>query len=450
MTAIDVARRPLVTEPGEPLLVARDPLEAALRFTVFAEATGVPETDLLVSPLCAIPLPVFPAQWEQGRRRWAGARAEAMWHPLMWLPRRVAGRYQVRQPDGSTAPESDDAWAVRVALEMTFSGLYDDATGTWMDVLALHGIDIANPAGIIRVQNWLDGADDPVLNGIDLTPLLDVPEDRAWAVAAATEMLPDLYTTSWALASDSLLEALDDLAERAHSGQVDIAGAKWHAGMVAYLAEDSFRTLPEAEGTTAFWAQMPGRIAAISDVAVRGDDGQPVAPLDALLVGPIAEMTARLIAIRESFWPDMEVIADEARAALAAQGHQEALLDDIVDAAVRGEPAPAVPSVIAAPPVASLPPTPASFASIEDLRVPVLAMQVPDLPTPGTNGHHADPAPAATGSQDEPPASHEGGAHRASAADLDEFWPAHPPVRDEAAGEPTDPWSDDHTGWSSD
>lgn len=320
-------------EAGEPLFVARDPMESALRFTMFSETTGIGPDSLLASTLCATPLPIYPSGWPENRRRWPGTNAEVMWHPLLWLPKRLAGRYRITRADGTTAPESDDAWAVRIALELTFSGLYDDATGTWADVLSMYDIDLAMPEQLMRVQSWLDGAPDDALDAIDLSEHVDLPEDRAWAVAAADAMLPELRTTAWALAADSLLEAVDNLAERVDAEEIDVAEARWHAGMIAFLANDYFRSMPDpldGEPSQSFWTAVTDRIANPPSASAEEDQMEEATPLDDLVLGPIAEIIERLTDIRESYWGDMEEIADETRRELVAAGLPASTLDDIV------------------------------------------------------------------------------------------------------------------------
>ena len=93
---IGFRRRACLTSPGEPLLLARDPIESMIRFGQFAEQSGIDTTELVASRTVAVPLPIWPEQWSKGTRRWKGTRSELMWHPLMWLPERLATR--VEQP----------------------------------------------------------------------------------------------------------------------------------------------------------------------------------------------------------------------------------------------------------------------------------------------------------------------------------------------------------------
>lgn len=188
-----------LTQPGESLLGAVPPQEAEYRFREFTEVTGVPANSVVVSFLIGIPLPLYPGEWAEGQRRWYGTKPEAMRNPLMWLPDRVAGRYAIEDSEGNTEMETLDEWAVRVALELMASDLYDDESGEWVDILAEHGLDADQPDVLARVQHWLDGGADSVLDSIDLTDAMTVvrapgEEDdgndpASWGVYQAAELI---------------------------------------------------------------------------------------------------------------------------------------------------------------------------------------------------------------------------------------------------------------------
>ena len=199
-----------LTEPGEPLLHPSGLTDVARRFAAFCDSTGINPAQVISSLTVAVPLPVAPPVWDSGRRRWVGTEPTAMWHPFLWLPPRLLGRYELEGPDDTTAIESDEAWAVRVAFECTAAGVYDEESGQWLDVLSTVGLDIDDPQVVDRVRAWLDGADDAILDQLDLSEIFDDVEDPHWAVDVVATGLEPLLVIARAVTADSLLEILDD------------------------------------------------------------------------------------------------------------------------------------------------------------------------------------------------------------------------------------------------
>ena len=298
------ARRPFLTQPGEPLLVAPGPVAAALRFDSWLEFSGCTEQESLLSPMSAVPLPIYPEQWAPGFRRWEGTRPSAMWHPLMWLPDRVAARYSLTDSAGRAVVESDDLWAVRVGYELTATGLYDEATGTWLDALSPAGIDTDTDAGLNRVDAWLGGVPDPDLDGLDLTPIFDevaaAHGSADWAIGLATAQLARLQVIAWASAADALLDHCDDLAIEAAD---DAAELRRGGSLMATLAGVSFAAIPRdghdpspgSEGQ--WWVALSDRIESFTGTATE------------LTAGPISQMVTRLMSIHEAYWPQLEQLA---------------------------------------------------------------------------------------------------------------------------------------------
>ena len=252
-------RKTDLTAPGEPLIINRSPLEASIRFAAWSEATGIASEDLLVSGLVSVPLPVYPAEFPAGLRRWEGTKASAMWHPFTWLPERVAHRYTIESDDGPDRLESDDEWAVRVALETTASGLYNESSGTWMDVLASAGFDVDSDQDLAAVAAWLHGAPNPDLDRIDLTGYFLIEADAAWAVKVASGRIDDLRAIAWAHQADDLAEWCSHLIDpddpRRHSTDIMTA-----VSTLATLGQATFSDITDEilPGVTerAFWEQM--------------------------------------------------------------------------------------------------------------------------------------------------------------------------------------------------
>ena len=301
---IEARRRGTFHVAGEPLVVSSSPTECVDRLAAMSAFTGLPAKSLLTTPIVTTPIPCYPASWEEGRRRWAGTRAEAMWHPLMWLPKRVAHRYTLVAAEGSDAPaeeprlEDDDAWALRVCLELSSAGLYDEETGEWLDVLSGAGLDIDDDADLARVQEWLDGADDPVLDAIDLAPLL-LRDPADWAVAEAAAWMPTMRVMVWGTHADALVEKGDILLDAIRNGvhlegggrgPISLEAAKEEAALQLFFARDTFRTIDQEEGLV--WALYESEADSAADL-----DG---------LARVLESAQARLKALAEMFVPVIE------------------------------------------------------------------------------------------------------------------------------------------------
>ena len=207
-----ILRRRFLLKAGEELLLSHSALAVAERFDRMAAASGLDPEDIFSDPLCATPLPIYRKDDGGGVRRFAAANPEFLWHPVMWLPRDTALRFQVREPGEGTEPriETDHEWAIRVSLLLAAWGLYRSDDGGWLDVLALHGLDIANPVDYARVVAWQAGGADPILDGIDLAELADDGDDQEWAFRAAQDLVGVLAPAQWQLSATSLLAFLDD------------------------------------------------------------------------------------------------------------------------------------------------------------------------------------------------------------------------------------------------
>lgn len=307
------ARRPSLLEAGEPLLLCRSTISTAVRFSAFSKETGLGPEAILSSTLCAMPLPIYSDfgvdTQGQPRKRWAGTKAEVMWHPLMWLPPRLAGRYTLSDPDtGETELEDDDTWAIRVAFEMTASGLYDPDTGTWIDILATVGINIDDELDLARVQDWLDGYPDEVLDDIDLTDYLDVTPS-SWALDAALAMRDDLEAASWALIADDLLGMADETLnpENRLAHRDTLMALRSLAGLgeallthVPPYTEDDVSTGAEHEPHAGFFSR-------ISDTV----DLDAMSPEQFVATDYLSQVRARLHQVREAFWPYLEALDEE-------------------------------------------------------------------------------------------------------------------------------------------
>lgn len=298
---------------GETLLLCNSAIEAAVRFQAFVEDSGLPPEAVLSSTMSAMPLPIysdFGVSDASGRPlpRWKGTRAEFMWHPVMWLPPRVAGRYTLIDSEtGEQVLEDDDLWTVRMALELTASGLYNPADGTWFDVLAAHGIDVTDELDLARVQDWLDGYPDELLDEISLSEYMDI-DPPSWAMESALAIRDQLKRASWALLSDDLLSFSDDVLS--HSGSLSHRDQLIALRSLASLSESLLASAPthsdtgeplSPDGTphAEFFARMHD--------AVDLDTEQP----DALnLIDFLNQARERLHRIREANWAHLEELTE--------------------------------------------------------------------------------------------------------------------------------------------
>jgi hypothetical protein len=303
-----------MTEPGEPLEVASSTLRSAARYRTWAADTGIGAEWVTPQPLCCVPLPVYPAGWPAGRRRWPGLRPAMMWHPLLWLPERLATRYTLLDKTGGRSAEPDDVWALRVCLEVQASGLYDADTGSWLDVLSLAGLDGDDPDTATRVAAWLNGRPDPVLDGLDLTEHVDRPSDPDWAVFAAIAELPALQVISWAVTALDLLEACEELTETGG----DTGRVRRAAAAIAALAGTNLRGLPDDGGLSVTGDRDPRADEPPAGRGVNAEDawwdgmvnrirlftGDPRELIDTL----VRDMADRLTIILDIYAPDAETL----------------------------------------------------------------------------------------------------------------------------------------------
>ena len=220
--ATSLKRRRWLLEPGEPLLLSRSPVEAMARLGEQMAAWGLGPESLFASPLCAVALP-RPSGPSWPPRCFANQlRPEALWDPLLWLP-----------PHLAVPAEGEDlfAWTARVALELSASGVYDQASGTWLDMASF----VEGELSTERARRWLAGEPDPSLDALDLTPIVWDDADPLWALDKIEADYGWLSVISWSLWSESLADELADLLRgpsegvSAHLGMlVDVAG-KWLA-----------------------------------------------------------------------------------------------------------------------------------------------------------------------------------------------------------------------------
>lgn len=288
MSTESASRRPFLLEPGESPLLMSSALDVMVRRREFRDASGIPEESIYSDPVSAMPLPIYPPRFPDGRRRWEGVRPEFMWHPLMWLPYNLQAHFA----DGDYT-EPDDVWAVRVLVELADAGLYDAETGTWLDVLSTVGIDVDNEMDVARVEEWLGGAGDPDLDSIDLTTRFDLV-DPAWAWRHVSDDIATLRAAEWGLLGWDFLNLAGSLREGLAAGEAVLPIAK----RVSTLCWMGAWMLEEALAEPEFEEIVPGSW----DTLLKGADAlehaedPPAGEVDAILAA--VENLARAVADR--------------------------------------------------------------------------------------------------------------------------------------------------------
>jgi hypothetical protein len=283
-------RRTFLTEPGLPLLLPSDAAGLTRTFHEFLTLSRLSADDVVITPLVTIPVPQLSRS--AGPRGWPeDINPAVMWHPLFWLPERVALRY--RYDDNSI--ETDQEWAVRVALETSVSLLFNPEDGTWFDPLHAAGLDIDDPAVQDRITAWLAGQEDPELDAIDLTDILEQQDDPHWAQTASVELLPTLVPASWALLADDLAQQAGELAIELDEPS-EIAEQAHVLTILASSVLAGIPPLPNKQAPSELWAE-------ISEELSQWAGGR-----DELVDGPIAQLEESLYEVRDSYWPFAEEV----------------------------------------------------------------------------------------------------------------------------------------------
>lgn len=292
---MDIKRRQLLTRPGDTLLLSRSAVDVYLRHTEWAAATGLDNSRVTFSPLCSVPIPLYKTA-EPGARQFPEVSPELMWHPLFWLPNRVAARYNIPTGvDGVTVPESDAVRSIRIALELGQSGLYHPEEG-WLDILATVGLDVENDADLGRIEEWQQGAPDEILDSIDLDLYLKLENDPYWALTSAVALLEPLTHAMWAVLADSLVDFIEDLTAAGLENTPEyLRDGLRLAAVLAGVQLSAVPTDADEETAEIFWSR-------IEDEARNAQ--YPSA--EAFMAGPVSEATAWLRLTRESYWETLD------------------------------------------------------------------------------------------------------------------------------------------------
>jgi plasmid stabilization system protein ParE len=201
MTTSPPRRRP-GHEAGAPLLAPVHPLDLPPLLERFCDDFGLGVGDVALTPLSSTLVPILP-----DGPRGTGVNVGSSWHPLLWLPPRLTTRIVTYDNDGNVTVEDDETWVVRVLLDVTLSGVYDD--DGWVDMIAFAGFDLDVETDRQRVANWLAGAADDDLDGIDFHHLFGDIDDSA---NIAAETVEELRRHGRSLSAEALAGTIDDHA----------------------------------------------------------------------------------------------------------------------------------------------------------------------------------------------------------------------------------------------
>ena len=314
-------RRRFLLEPGQVLLMSESPVRNLMNHVGAARALGLTQAQLSTSRLSPLPIPVNGGR--SARRRIDEVKPAMMWLPLLWLPERLAQRVRFQFIDGelfvldddgyfagdphavsqpiaghTVSTETTDLWVIRVALELEASGVYDEETGTWTDVLDGVGLSVEDRRDVQRVRRWLEGGVDHVLDDLDESFMNDgrhVPEGESpsWAIREALGGYQDLLNATWALGTNSMLNVVTNLAHDVAEELITrIDETKYVANMACLLSGSLLQWYCDDE--VAWWDEMSS--------AVQQLTGTP----SELVAGPLVAIDERLTEVRGETWAKMQ------------------------------------------------------------------------------------------------------------------------------------------------
>lgn len=276
-------------QPGDRLILVPDASEWVRRIDEFERTLGEAQAEFIYNlPAFATPL------YERHPEGPAGIPLEVAWHPVFWLPTKLAAPL----PD-----ESDGEWGYRVCRAFIEHGVYVAEDGTWVDVLAWLGMSLDHPADRARVQTWLAGNPDPLLDGLDWDTLNglypDTPETDHVAAQDAVMDYDEYEEAQWVLTTHSIVEMitseLEDIDEQAAAEKAPEVFDKVAPLVISTLAE-----APEAiDGYGPIWDSIEPISAALRE---------PGADTVELL----GDLTSQVVALHDTYLSSLtRVLADE-------------------------------------------------------------------------------------------------------------------------------------------
>jgi len=154
---------------GEHLVVNLLPSLVIDRYAKLTEVFGLPEFQLAsIQGLVSYPLPLV----QDGSGLEPLARKitnfDALSHPMVWLKGEITRQHPYTNEAGDTVLESPEMVALRLAIMLEKSGLYDPMTGAWSDVTQMLNLDLNNPFDRSMIEQWQAGEPVDVLDNFTL------------------------------------------------------------------------------------------------------------------------------------------------------------------------------------------------------------------------------------------------------------------------------------------
>lgn len=235
-------RREAYLGPGRSAVMSLIPVEHVLIWNDFCADAGLTGDQVVSSVMCPLPIPVYPVPKHRPK-----AKASMLWHPFLWLPPHMT----VRRDEDEAGDH--DLYALRIALEIEETGLYDRDSGTWLDVCSTVGIDLDDPDDMARARAWLDGAADPTFDDIDLTDWTRDPQDPFWASDVAAANLQWWLEVVWSESAGAQAEILTGLLGGTE-GPMTAEEARNYLLALAGISSTWFRRVPPIGSS-----RLPGR-----------------------------------------------------------------------------------------------------------------------------------------------------------------------------------------------
>lgn len=212
---------PFLTDPEDTLLTAPSVRVFLERCDKMQQLTGLPLEDFVASMMCSIPLPRYTRR-DSDELRFVGLDVEALRCPIFWLPDEVGLRQYVTDDGKERRVESDDEWALRVAVHLVTCGLYDPEKGLWVDLPEALGHDLDDQQVKARFSAWIGGRPDGELDELDASPLFAMPTVDGDPVEYSYLVAQGSFDQMQSMMLDShYQEVLSYIAS---------AGAEWQAG----------------------------------------------------------------------------------------------------------------------------------------------------------------------------------------------------------------------------
>lgn len=276
-------------KPGERLILVSDATEWMHRTAEFAEKLGETQTEFIYDiPLLSTPV------YERHPEGPAGVPLSVAWHPLFWLPTKLAA---------PLAEESDEEWGYRVCKAFVEHGVYVPEDGTWMDIPAWLGLNIDHPTDRARIQAWLAGNPDQQLDQIDWETVNDLypptPETDHLTHIDAITGAPTYQEAQWALSAYHLFQIVTDELE----GLEDADAEAKAIDVFDKIAPTVLMTLAAVPEVIEGWGSVFESVTPIS--AALHEPGADTIEL-------LGDLVSQIVTIHDTYLPSLEkVLAEE-------------------------------------------------------------------------------------------------------------------------------------------